>query len=301
MMKAFPLVTLASTLVWSGAVVAQSKYSGEVGASFGYDSGVAVDEIDVSTRRSDHFNELSARFNASYKTPQALKLKAGFSANDKNYNDFSEFDTRTWLVSLGADKKWNKITWGGNFRYADASLGGDDFLEWKLLSSHVSGYIAKQHMLRLDYTHGVKNFERIGDRNGHSNDLGLDYYFFVSGVQRYLTLGINHKVESAVDHEFNYQMFQSKLSYHHRLQLANKKAKLKLSWRYQDKDYRDAVNSIVDEFRHDRRHQYTAQFSLDITESLQLELGYELRHYDSNLPSANYVERMFKSAVNWSF
>jgi len=279
------------------------KVSGNlsIDTDLGYDSNVSVDEIDLTTERGDQFAKFGVDTGLEYQHSAETKFTTGYKLSDKRFDEFNNLNSQTHILSSGASHKYREVRAELVYRFIDANLGGDDFLKISQWSPALSGFISKNHFLRLGYGHGRKWFADNRERNASNNEIGLDYYFFLNGIQQYVATGIKFKHENTEDPEFDYQQQQWRLRYQYRSSIIGIPVQYKLGWRYQRRDYGEKRNSSISEFRLDKRFQYKAALELKLIQELSGELSFELRDNQSNLSSVDYVERIVTVSLRYGF
>jgi hypothetical protein len=265
----------------------------------GFDTNVSVDEIDLVTSKGDRFVKIGIAADAEYAIYPASELHASYQLSDQRFDDFNELNRRTHMLSTGAVHKFSNVKAELSYRYTDASLGGDDFAQTSQWAPVISGFINKQQFVRLVYSNGHKWFADNPQRDNSYFELGADYYYFLNGIRQYVSATIKVGHENADEPEFEYQLQQLHLRYQYRTTLLAYPVKLKLGWRYQHRDYDEIPNTIVNDFRIDRRRHYAIGLEFQLQQKLTADLQAEYQDNESNLQSVAYDKRVFSIGVQY--
>ena len=118
--------------------------------------------------------------------------------------------TAVHLVSAGVDitviRSWlGHVSLDTTNHYAQANLDGDKYLTYQQVSPYVSRQFGDAVFLRGAYAYTDKTFKGRADRDAKSNALQADAYFFLDGVNRYITVGVKGTKEDATGPEFDYK------------------------------------------------------------------------------------------------
>ena len=272
-----------------------------VEANAGYDSNVSVDEIDLTTARSDHFAVFGLDGELEYDYSAQTKLDAGYKLTDKRFGEFDNLNSQINLLSTGISHKFSEVRAGLSYRFIDADLGGEGFLNISQWSPVISGFVSRQHFLRLGAVHGRKWFAENRERNATNNEISLDYFYFINGVRHYVTAGVKFKQEDTDAPAFDYDQQQLRLRYLYLAEILNIPVRYKLGWRYQRRDYDEFVDPSIGDFRLDKRFQYEAAMEFRLGQGLSSELSFEFKDNQSNLSRVDYVERIISLGLAYGF
>jgi len=286
---------------WLSNQLANMDKSVDVDVDFGYDSNVSVNEIDLITAEGDRFIRLGFGAELEYQPAATNNLNLRYKLSDKRFDDFSDLDIQTHMISTGAEHQFVRWKAGLVYRYIDANLGGDDFLKMSQWAPSVSGFVNKQHFVRLGYVNGRKWFVDNPERNASSNELSLDYYYFLNGIRQYVAVGTKLKHENTSDPQFDYQLRQFRIRYQYRMTLLNLPAQVDLGWRYQRREYDEARTSSINDFRLDKRNHFDAGIEFRLQQRLTAAVETEYRKNSSNLPAADYIERIYTIGLRYQF
>lgn len=272
-----------------------------VGSTFGKDNNIIVEELDFTSSVGDTFLKLNAKIAGEMKIDNKNSISGSLSVTNKNYSEADAFNLRTQLLSSGYKYKGDDITFSLHYRNAQAKLGGSNFLSLKQWSPALSFFTTKQHYFRLAYTSVEKELDDNPTRNANSNEISTDYYYFWQGLNDYFITSAKYKKEDAQDSVFNFKSFQARFSYLKRYTIWDFSNKLSLNFRYIFKDYSEAINPQINEFRKDTRSAIIAKHEVEIIENLDWLLEVSYTDSDSNLASIDYNEYAISTGFTYSF
>ncbi len=280
------------------AAAPSTKFELETGAE--YDSNLSVIELDKNSAEGDWSALANARLNSQWQASDTIKLKGGLGYSSKTYQDFSEFDLAIKQASADASYDFKALTLGVNYHYADAELDDQDFLTLQQRSLYVSHLINQKIFLRAAINDQDKKFPGISARNADNQSLAGDAFFFFNQGKTFFTLGLTGETEHAGANEFDYDGVNFRTSVNHQFLLWNKKNRLQLGYRYDQRDY-SAETPAIEAKREDERRITTLEWQLETTKWLSLVGKVERGNYDSNLGSANYSETVSSLMLKASF
>lgn len=275
-----------------------TKIDIETGAE--YDSNLSVIELDQSSSEGDWAYLLNANISSQWQANEKLKLKGGASYNSKTYQDYSEFDLDIKQAFADASYNFQPVTLGLSYHYADAELDGKDFLTLQQQSVYISRLINQKIFLRVAINNQDKDFPVDNNRNADNQSFTGDVFFFFNQGKSFLTLGISNETENARVNEFDYDGINFRTSFNHQFQAWNKKNRLQLGWRFDNRDY-SATTPVLDEERKDERRIASLEWQIETNEWLSVIAKLEAGDYDSNLAAANYSETISSLTLKASF
>ncbi len=278
------------------AKASNNSFKLEVSIGGQYDSNIVVEELDVQTTENDVAFLLG--IDADYKRSLApyLDLNVGYSFSESFHSDLQQFDTRNQLLLTGMTYDIdNKTSIGINLNVADSTLDGDGFLSLMQWSPFTGHYLSKRLFIRGALAVTDKKFDGRSSRNTDARGANIDLYYFIDGPKNYLISGYKYKQEESQLSRFNYDAKQVKLRWVKRLEWMGKRSKLKLGWRFEQRQYDKALGSTGMK-REDDRQRFSASFKIPLKDNTSLLLEYQYRDYRSNRDSADYSEHV--SAIN---
>lgn len=255
------------------------------------DSNVNIADLDQSTGEGDVAAVLGASLAAEAKPAKALVLRGGYEFSQISYQDFGAFNLQTHRGSADAEYDFNVVKAGALYNFVHARLDGAGYLDYQQISPYVSRLFGKRLFLRGAYAYADKNFiaDDRRDSAGHSGQ--ADAFVFLDGLKRYVILGGKLGGEDAVDDQFDLDRTGVKARFIQRFQLLDRETKFRAGVDYEHKDYR-FVTPAIDEKRDDKIFSADAEVEVPVVGPAALNLGYDYRDRDSNLPSADYVEHV---------
>lgn len=277
-----------------------SPFSVGVSAGVEYDSNVSVNELDSNTGADDFKAVIDADFEFENKLGEKTELQLGYSFSQSIHDQFSNFDLQSHFASADLSHSFEAVDVGAAYRAIYTRLGGDGFMWMQQFSPYFSKFIGKKLFVRADYTYTDKDFESRTDRDATAHAGGADLYFFLNGVKTYFIAGYRYEDEDASDDQFDFQAHNLKARISQRVSLGSLDAKMKLGYRYEDRNY-SSVTPSIGAVRDDTRHRFEAELEIPITERIYSLLEYEHGNFSSNLPSADYNQDVASARLGVRF
>ncbi|MFT5710100.1 MAG: hypothetical protein ACI8QT_000790 [Halioglobus sp.] len=294
------LFILALTMLDAGpAWAAKKNPEGDAAAQFGaeisiggeYDDNVTVDEVDLSSSQGDYALNVSAKVEANTSLSKATDLDLSYNYSQSKYNEFSQVDRQTHILGSNFEVDMGKVNSGLSLFYIDSRLDGSKFLKLYRASPSLSGFVAKKWFARGAYVYSDKIIEERSQRDATSNAGEFDVYYFRRGLRSYFNVGIQYKDEDADAVEFDYIAANFKVRYVHRFHLFSKNSVLELAFRYEDRQYSSPTPSI-EEKRSDERQRWRIDLEIPVIERGAIEFYGAYSDYSSNLPRADYTQKI---------
>lgn len=259
-----------------------------VAAGFQYDDTVTVEELDRSSDIDDFAAVLDLDLNYRKRFDQGTDLRLGYSLAQKSYFDESEFDLQIHNLSLDLKQNFDDFDIGLQSYSVLARLDNDELLSFQHVSPYFTSFLTRRLYLRASYYYRNKDFPDNPDRDGDVHAGDADLYFFLDGTRSYLVAGLRYEDENTRAAQFDFTGQQLELRYSRRLDLyGDRPVRLRLDWRYEDRDY-TSITPSIGERRDDRRQRWRARLDLPINSTLTTLLTYQHRSHDSNLASADF-------------
>jgi len=292
------LASIISSANMGVAATPATKFELETGAE--YDSNLSVIELDKNSSEGDWSALANARLNSQWQATDKAKIKGGLSYSSKTYQDFSEFDLVIKQAFIDTSYDFQPLTLGASYHYADAELDGSDFLTLQQRSIYISRLINQTIFLRAAINDQDKDFPGSSTRNADNQSLAGDAFFFFNQGKTFFTIGLSGETENATANEFDYDGTNIRTSVSHQFSLWDKKNRLQLGFRYDQRDY-SAVTPSLEAKRNDERRVATLEWQIETTNWLSVVGKVERGDYDSNLASANYAETVSSLMLKASF
>jgi hypothetical protein len=293
--------------------VAQRKtadFNVKVQAGAAYDSTLTVASLDQTSDQSDWARILYGRVGGELYPTERITLKGSYSMSSRTYHEYSEFNQELSIASLEAALDLGGITWGVSRHVANAKLASDPLLDLTKNSLYAARLFSGGVYIRGAYTESNKSFENNRERNADGDELAADVYYFFNNAQTFWAIGVSREVEQAHSPAFDNNALKLRARYSHTGTIADRKSRLQLGWRYQNRDYDNeeslpitetgngqrlpgignAISPVGTRTRHDRSHVLEATWALGLLEWLTLETKVEHGKYSSNLDAADYRE-----------
>lgn len=288
----FCIPFLASAIAQSNPVAAATPSTSiQLDAGTEYDSNLNIVELDQYSTASDWAAVFNARLNSQWQATDAVNLKAGYSYTSKNYRDQDEFDLTIQQLFADVSYNFSLLTLGASYHYADATLGGADFLKLQQTSLYASRLFNNRIFVRGALNHQDKDFPDTAERNASNNGLAGDVFVFFREGKTFIAAGFSSEEENAAQDQFSFDGTSLRGSINHKFSAWGKANKLQLGWRYQDRDYA-GVTPEIDARRYDRNQIINFDWEINVTPKIIAIGRIERGNYQSNLPAANYSETL---------
>lgn len=278
----------------------ETNWSFEISAGAEFDSNVSVNELDSNTGSDDVALRLRAEVDFETEIAPETELKFGYTISDKNFDEFSDFDLRTQILSGALSHDFGPVTAGATVRYIDAALGGDGFQSITQFSPYVSGFVADKVFLRGAYTAAKKEFDVQATRDADVHTIDVDAYYFLDGNKQFIVAGLEAETSEADDDQFSYDGIGGQLRFSQRFQFRDRTARAQARWRFESRDF-VGITTSIGEAREDDRNRLSAELELPITDRVFVSAEYEYGDFSSNLPSANYSQNVITLIVGARF
>lgn len=304
---------LPTQLFALGQVNTNVKLGGSVGINIGHDSNTLVEQTNNNTpapsgtaqSSSDRFVKLQASGHGEYYFSNSHLVSGSLSINDKNYSKSHSFDLTTSLFSVGYKHKndWlgKNYSLGIDYRQANARLNGNSYLSLSMLSPSFSYFLHRQHFIRSTYTYSQKQQENTPAKKATANEYGIDYYYFWNGLNTYLIGSVKVKQENAKDDELSYDGFQARIAHKKRYRLLSFKSQVTTSLKYRSRDYKDKINTKINQFRSDTQYNLGIRHQTTLIKSLNAEFEVNHLRNSSNLRALNYNETIVSVGAKYQF
>lgn len=293
----FTLIIFQAVAV-SSASASEISWWGEAEVSYGYDSNVAVDDVDFSTSEGDQYRDLGLSGGIDYKTSSGFKFSLDLTASDKHYTTFDEFDGLLMFASAGVEKSVGEVTIDGSARYIDYQLDGEDFLTLEQLTAGVSWFTSKRTYVHVSAEAGSESFDVNPVRDNDEWKLGFLGYFFLNGFKQHLTLRIQYGEANADDALFDHRTRAVRLMYQREFENG---ASIGMGVRWEDRRYMAGVNPLIGSFRDDSRTRLELKGEWPLGDKGSVELKIADNDFDSNLVSAAYGQEIYQVKLAYRF
>ncbi|MEM0953100.1 MAG: surface lipoprotein assembly modifier [Pseudomonadota bacterium] len=268
-----------------------SGFSGELSVGAEYNSNLSVDEIDVSSDQSDYALRLGGALDYGRELSEQTEWSLGYSISQSLYEEFSQLDRQTHILSTGLDYEVGKGKMAANYYYVNSRLDGEDFLKQHRISPSVSGFLARDWFLRGAWVYSETELDNNTARDADTIAVEFDIYYFVRGLQTYWNLGYRYKDEEAAADRFTYQSNGFKARLVHRFNWLKQTCRMELAWRYEDRDF-EGITPSIGEQRADDRHRLRAELQIPMGDILTAEFFFNYNDYESNFPNADYDQEI---------
>jgi hypothetical protein len=270
----------------------------EAGLGVGYDSNVAIDEIDSTVGTGDNATLATVDVSVEKLLSESSKAKLNYRYASTDYEQFEDLSRQTHLIGASFSKDLGNLNSGLHYFYVDARLDNNPFLTYQRVSPFISGFISQRWFARSAIVYADKVLEDRPGRNAVTHAGEVDAYYFWRGLRRYFNLGYIYKDEDNEADRFDYQSHAIKLRFVQRFEVFSLLSRLELTARYEDRDY-SAITPRINDFRNDRRLRFQLDYEVPLNEHFSWTFYAGYSDYQSNLTSAAYDQTTVGTLVEW--
>jgi hypothetical protein len=270
-------------------------------AGLHYDDLVTVEELDQVRDVGDGAVVFDLDLDYEKNFSQGTDLRLGYSLSQKSYFEETDFDLQIHNVSFGLKHNFENFDLGIETYHVHARLDNDELLSFQHVSPYFTRFLTRRLYLRGSYFYRDKDFPDNPARDGDVHAADADVYYFLDGTRHYFVAGFRYEDEDTRDPEFDFRGRQFELRYSRRFDLyGDRPVRLRLDYRYEDRDYRSLTPSIGEQ-RDDLRQRWRARMDFPVRENLTALLSYQYRDHDSNLESADFTDNRFEVQLEVTF
>ena len=276
-------------------------FSGSVALGAEHNSNLSVSQLESASGKSDIATTLDGNIDMNWRPTARVNGTAGYSYSGSRYRDIESFDLDMHLLFADLSYDFKLLTIGANYYFADANLGGDDFLHLNQYSVYAGKLFgAQKWYIRGALTSNRKTFTTFITRDADNAGASLDLYRFFNMGRSSLSLGYAYEDEDTRGAAFDYAADTLRLRLSHRFRMFARSATLRLGYRWQDRAYASDTPSIGRP-RDDSQQVADARLELTLREHLNLIARWENGDYSSYLPSADFNDSRFGLALELFF
>ncbi|WP_297793436.1 surface lipoprotein assembly modifier [uncultured Marinobacter sp.] len=280
------------------------RMNGHLEGGYQYDSNVTVDELNTSSDQSDEAWVFDAGLEGVLKPTRALNVTLGYSLSGRRYQNLDQFDQDIHLVSADISYDFDPVTVGTSYHYSHATLGSDPFLDFRRASVYLGRLIGEDVYLLASLQDKSKDFDDSEARDADIRGVSLDSFFFFNQARSHLLVGLDGDREDAEADAYDNDLLRVRLALVHKFTLGGEDNRLRLGWRYEDREYDEVTVTSSDPLlndpltgdlterstskRADRARILEASWRIGLNEVFSLEPSISWGNYTSNVDSADY-------------
>lgn len=276
------------------------EVSGSVEAGMEYNSNLSIQELESASGKSDNAAILEAEIDLSWQPGESWNIDSGYSYSGSRYQDIDAYDLDLHLLYIDISRDLGFFTLGGNYYFADATLDLEGFLTLHQYSVYIGKLFQNRYYLRGALNAADKKFDTITERDADNQGFSLDAFWFFDEGRSSLMLGYTFEDEDTRADAFDYRSDSIRLQYNKRFSLASKNTRLKLQYRWQDRNY-SSITPVINEPRDDQQQIAEAELRISLLDNVSLIGNLQRGNYTSNLPSADYSETRFRLSAEIGF
>lgn len=252
----------------------------EITTGISHDSSLVVEEIDFTRESGDEAVNLDARIAVEGEFANGLTADVSYSVADINYREIDQFDLNTHLLmsSLGYDI--GRVNVGFTYYRADSTLDGADYLTLTSGSPTVSLFLAKRVYFQGGFASLDKDFNQNPARGANNRRFFASTYYFIDSTRHYFAFTFARRDEDANEREFDYSGNEMEFNWIKISEVFNRDLRLKLGAKMEERDYKTITVDDTTSQRRDRRQEFVAETTLDL--SKRTFTGFSCRYTQNN-------------------
>ncbi len=257
-------------------------------------------KTDINARQGDAAALVSADVDFKAIASKSLTLNLGYSYDGTFRQDIKDYDLDIHQARAGLAVKSGKASLNLDYRFAHIRLDGGSFLNLSHVSPSVSGFVSDKAYIRLGYSAMKKAYRTSEALDSETVTMSFDFYRLFGGRKGYIAVGLRQDHENATGPEYDYRARQANLRAMVSARLVGAPMKLRLSYAYGERDYKNETPAIG-ERREEKRSTYGVALDAPLTRRLTFKPSF--RHIDrrSNLPLFDYREHTLAAVLHYRF
>lgn len=280
------------------------RASGYLEGGFEHDSNVTVDELNSSSDESDEAWVFDAGLEGVLKPTEPLNVTLGYSLSGRRYQSLDQFDQDIHLLSADISYDFDPVTIGTSYHYSHATLGSDPFLDFSRASVYLGSLLGEDVYLLASLQDKSKDFDDSEARDADIRGVSLDSFFFFNQARSHLLIGLDGDREDAEADAYDNDLLRVRVALVHKFTLGGEDNRLRLGWRYEDREYDEVTVTSSDPLlsdpltgdlverstsrRADRARILEASWRIGLNDVFSVEPSISRGVYTSNVDSADY-------------
>ena len=275
-------------------------YSVNMKLGIQYDDNVVLEPVDedIIANEDDWMAVLyfSGRYNVVNR--QNYILGAGYNHYQTWHDDLGEYDLTGSILDLYAKYRFNSFTFGFTYSPNYYWLDSESYIMKHHLKPEVSYKINENLVSKLSYSYYRNKYFEDEDRDGHTHEGFLNFYYRLGKQMGYLFGGLGYEDVTASHPDQYYGQLKTKLGVSFKMPL---ELIFNATLKFYRKDY-DNVNSIFGVGREDNKYNILISLSRKLVyDWLRLVGEYSYTKNDSNISDYEYKRHVANLSVAASF
>ncbi|MEO1014804.1 MAG: hypothetical protein AAFX08_06390 [Pseudomonadota bacterium] len=279
----------------------RGSFFGDYSAGIEYDSNVAVLDIDASSTQSDFAAQFDLGVGYEYEFSDRTRAEVSYNFGQDLQFDVTEFSTQLHRGEAKLAHEVGDVTLGASYQLIYSRLDGAGFLRFHRFTPSIAGYAANKKIYwRGAYIYTDKNFIGRSDRDGEMHAGAIDAFYFLNGLKTYIIAGYRFEAEDTLAPEFDFDAHNFKFRFVQRVALTSRPSKLRLGFRYENRNY-SSITPSIGEIRDDVRYRVESTFETPINDTFCTELRARYDILNSNLPSVDFSQAVVSVRLGGRF
>ena len=296
-MKMLTLCTLAPCLL-ATSVMADVSYSGSANLQAGYDSNVAVNELDRASNSADSSLMYGAKLGAKWQPAKAYSFSINAGQQFTDYQHSDDFDLTLTTVSASAALSNHLGKWALNSYVADARLNKDGFLLYQQHGVSWGKMWDPKLYTRFSVDGIIKQFDTQSVRDANAARLGVSAFFFTDTANEMVNIGYAYQNERAEVSEFDFASHSAQAKWQYPVNLFARQLLWQAEYHFELRDYAGSGvtsslplnTSNAPQARLDQRHRVSLGLAYTLTDYFTVDIKANYADYHSNADNADYSE-----------
>ncbi len=268
----------------------RGSFFADYSAGLEYDSNIAVLDIDASSTQSDFaaLFDLGVGYEHEFSDRTSAEISYNFG-QDLQF-DVTEFSTQLHRGEAKLTQDIGAVTLGASYQLIYSRLGGNGFLRFNRFTPSIAGYAANKKLYwRGSYIYTDKNFIGRTDRDGDMHAGAIDAFYFINGLKTYLIAGYRFESEDTLAPEFDFNAHNVKFRLVQRVALTSRPSKLRVGFRYENRNY-ESITPSIGAIRDDVRYRVDASLETPINDVFFTEIRARYDILNSNLAAVDFSQ-----------
>ena len=294
---------LAICIVFANVTEANDKheFGGRIELGIESDSTIIIDEIDRVDATNNNANLLRLSLNYDYQYSEKDKFSGSVINIRKDFEKSNQFDSTLQIFSGSYSHEFANYSVGIRNQFIRSDLNTENFMNMEQYAPYVSFFVGRHWFVNLSYSFADKRIKTSDVRSAYNRELGVNLYYFLQGINHYVLFSTRYRDENARDDLFNYTSEQYRLSWVRKFHWGGLLHKLRLSTRFQRRDFNQKALPGTEDFRVDYQRQWEAQWETNINDNWLVAFTIRESEQDSNFIVAQYEQETRNLTLQYQF
>ncbi|AWB68270.1 hypothetical protein C2869_18440 [Saccharobesus litoralis] len=294
------LAAISFTLFFSTISQANEvKFNVSVNAGLLNDSRLTIAELDQVSNQADVALSSGVKAGMNWQPNADWNVKLSYGLDQKNYQDFDEYDLFTQQLNMGVERKFSGFNLGVNYLNVSADLDGQDFLALNQVSVYWSNLINNRYFFRVATDITDKEFALFSGRNADNLNINGQAFVFFDNAERFVMLGVGQEWEDSQNALYQYEQQHIQANFSQKWQwFGANQVQLKLQAKQRDYDQFTIQESGL---REDTLYSVGVNWQHDFNPEWSIKTDISYKDNQSNFTVADYDETLTSVMLHYSY